>query len=316
MRTGNHGMIRRVVNKKTGAEAILKMMRAANHPEKHRKTIMYELLMAESVRHPNCIKTLDLILQDYYYYQVVEECKGGNIWTATHELDLDENTFGEFRAVHIFTQLVKGLIHMQKKGIVHVCIEQDNLMWVSDKYDIIKMKASIPDDPLYRCGSKFAERHDNVVYYMPPEMVKDGFVTPTRATDWWGMGVVLYAMISGYLPFNADEKTDVIRLIRKGVLNFNLPEWDLASDEAKDLVIKLIQVDPNDRIQDLKVLEHPFLTRGLCEGWMCTFFEQSPIHANDYSGWIWQDAEYASDRNTFTPFYHRVVADLLAHVRI
>ena len=62
------------------------------------------------------------------------------------------------------------------------------------------------------------------------------------------MGVVMYVLLSGYLPFQGQNKSDVFKKILKGKFHFNHKEFDKVSPEGKNLITKLLVVDPKKRL--------------------------------------------------------------------
>lgn len=92
--------------------------------------------------------------------------------------------------------------------------------------------------------------------YLAPEIILDegyeGF-----AADVWSLGVLLYAMLQGTVPFKASNISDLHKLILKG--DFEFPYEENLSEEAKDLIRKMIVLDPSKRIQVPDILNHAWL---------------------------------------------------------
>lgn len=93
-------------------------------------------------------------------------------------------------------------------------------------------------------------------YYIAPEvlMTKHG-----PSCDIWSVGVLMYIMLSGYLPFTGQSPNQVFVKILKGVLRFDQPEWSYYSEESIDLIKKMLVVDPNDRVTAEEALKHSWL---------------------------------------------------------
>eukprot|EP00180_Rhodochaete_pulchella_P000869 Plantae.Rhodophyta-Rhodochaete_pulchella.ctg17042.p1 GENE.Plantae.Rhodophyta-Rhodochaete_pulchella.ctg17042~~Plantae.Rhodophyta-Rhodochaete_pulchella.ctg17042.p1 ORF type:complete len:172 (-),score=29.45 Plantae.Rhodophyta-Rhodochaete_pulchella.ctg17042:3-518(-) len=93
--------------------------------------------------------------------------------------------------------------------------------------------------------------------------------------DTWSFGVIMFILLSGYHPFDPEgdyPPEQVKALARQGLYNLKDPVWDDISDEAKDLVQKLIIVDPEKRLDAAQILEHPWMHHE-------TELNKEPIHA-------------------------------------
>lgn len=96
-------------------------------------------------------------------------------------------------------------------------------------------------------------------FYMAPEVV-NGESYGVKA-DMWSIGVLLYIMMSGYLPFNGKTTEKVFERIRTGKVNFDHVEFNSVSKEGKDLICKLLVVDPKKRISALDLLSDPWIKK-------------------------------------------------------
>lgn len=82
-------------------------------------------------------------------------------------------------------------------------------------------------------------------YYMAPEMINGNY---GPQCDVWSLGVLMYFLLSGRLPFKADTRAAVFSLVKSGQFSFNFREFDKVSQEAKSLIRKLLVVDPTKRL--------------------------------------------------------------------
>jgi len=90
-------------------------------------------------------------------------------------------------------------------------------------------------------------------YYMAPEVLDGKY---DSKVDTWSLGVLLYVFMSGYLPFQGDNRNDVFHKIQNGKYHFNHAEFQECSKEVTDLISCLLVVDPNKRLSAIEALNH------------------------------------------------------------
>ena len=93
--------------------------------------------------------------------------------------------------------------------------------------------------------------------YCSPEVVDDKY---DEKSDEWACGVLMYILLSGTTPFKGETEDEIFFNIKKGKFNFNKPEFKLVSKTCKDLICKLLEYYPEDRISASEALKHPFFT--------------------------------------------------------
>lgn len=234
-------------------EAAVKIIRKRDLNKKELKTLDREAEILTKATHPNCVLLYDIFDTKHHLYLVMELCTGGELFDA-----ICENNFNERDAAKVVKQITEALIYLHEKSIVHRDLKPENLLYASDAKKNIKLmdfglaKALDGDDEALetRCGT---------LHYVAPEVLSKN--PYTNACDYWSLGVVLYVLLCGYLPFYHEERAITVRLVRSGKFDFDDEEWAGVSDHAKDLIRQLLELDVNKRITGPEILAHPFINK-------------------------------------------------------
>jgi len=156
----------------------------------------------------------------------------------------------EEEVIAIFKQMVDGMDHIHSRGIIHrdislgnILMTSENIVKISD-FGFAKFENEVETEKVI-CGSND---------YISPEMLKRD--TVTSKCDIWALGVILFRLLFGYLPFHCEDKEDTEKNIIKG--DWSFPSGQHISPEARDLLIKILNVDPDARPSTRDILSHKF----------------------------------------------------------
>ena len=178
-------------------------------------------------------------------------CYGGELFDKISE----EQFFSEHDAAHIMKQVLSGINYCHQKNIVHRDLKPENLLLDKDesspKIKIIDFGTSQTFDPDQPMSQKFG-----TPYYIAPEVLKKKY---TAKCDIWSIGVILYILLCGYPPFNGGNDKQIIEAVLKGKFTLEEPEWDDISEDAKDLVRKMLEYEPSKRISASDALQHKWI---------------------------------------------------------
>jgi len=181
---------------------------------------------------------------------VMELMEGGELYDEI----VKRKTFTEADAATIVKQLCEALQYLHKRGIVHRDLKLENLLLKKKGGLEIKL-ADFGLSKLYSgqalqtaCGTPF---------YVAPDVLLGSGYGPE--VDMWSVGVLLYVLLSGRLPFAADSDAELFRLIIAGKLVWKTPQFDAVSAEGKDLISKLINTDPEHRYSAAQALSHQWI---------------------------------------------------------
>lgn len=167
---------------------------------------------------------------------------------------LTEARFGEAAAQRMFVQVATAVRYCHKNSIIHRDIKLDNVLLDDD--DVCKLC----DFGVSRALSphKVIQEQCGTPAYLAPEIVQDEGYSGFKA-DVWSLGVLLYVLVSGVMPFRASTVKDLNKCILKGKFEY-LADVELSA-ELKDLISKMLCVDVDRRLDSAQVLAHPWFAR-------------------------------------------------------
>ena len=215
-----------------------------------------EMSILKQMKHPNVIKTYEIISDSLRYYIIMEYCSKGELFDHI----VKESRFSEEKSAFYFYQIISGIDYIHSKNICHRDLKPENLLLNSeDELKIIdfglsnyktKEKNYLLQTP---CGSPC---------YASPEMILgkkyDGF-----GIDIWSIGIILFAMLCGYLPFEEGKGDNKNELLFKNIVKckINYPD-EFVGKNAKNLLKRIIVRNPKERITIKEIKKHPFYLMG------------------------------------------------------
>ena len=210
-----------------------------------------EFDMLAHFNHPNVILVAEIFESSDSFYSVMEYCEGGELFNYI----VKNRRLSEEESAFFYYQLINGLEYIHSLGIVHRDLKPENLLLTSEH--LLKIidfglsnyfKEGQKDLLSTPCGSPC---------YASPEMVGGNKYNGFKI-DIWSSGIILYAMLCGYLPFE-DKDNDV--LFEK-ILECKLVYPKYITNTSKDLIEKILVTDPETRITIPEIKKHPFYLKG------------------------------------------------------
>jgi len=209
------------------------------------------------LKHPNIVRLYDVIETDKYIGIILEYASGGELFDHI----LAHRYLRERDAAKLFSQLISGVWYIHQKKIVHRDLKLENLLLDRNRNVIITD---------FGFANRFEHKADDLMQtscgspcYAAPELVISEGLYVGSAVDIWSCGVILYAMLAGYLPFDDDPANpdgDNINLLYKYIVSTPLTFPEYISTEARDLLSTMLVPDPTRRTTLDSVMRHPWLT--------------------------------------------------------
>jgi serine/threonine protein kinase len=247
--SGSNAQVKLAVHKDTGSKVAIKIIDKAHLEAKDsRNSLEKEIGIMKLLDHPNIVHLYDVYETREHLFLVLEYVTGD-----LYELVSKRGRLSERDAEKIFKQLVIAVDFCHKQKICHRDLKPENIL--IDEHMTVKladfgMSEVMLDQYLsLSCGSP---------HYVCPEIIL-GQPYDGVKVDIWSLGVILFVLLTGQVPFNAPSVRKLLNLI---VTNkFTAPSLDTfsVSKNAKDLVMRMLTKNPEKRITMSEILAHPFL---------------------------------------------------------
>lgn len=250
---GTFGKVYLGVHSPTGEKVAVKVLEKEKITEKDDiERVAREISILKVLRHPYIVQLYEIIETPKHLYLIMEYASGGELF----EYIVSHQRVREIEACKFFQQLVAGVEHLAKLNIVHRDLKPENLL--IDQNRGLKI-ADFGLSNTYKTGETLLTPCGSPCY-AAPEMIK-GEKYNGAATDIWSCGVVLFAMICGFLPFDDPNTSKLYEKIIKG--EFVVPKF--VSEPAKELIQGILNVDPEQRFALAQIKSHKWFLQINCE---------------------------------------------------
>lgn len=248
---GSYGKVILVREKKTGKLFAQKQLKKASLiiQTKTVERTINEKTILESVHHPSIVKLFYAFQDHSKLYLILEYLQGGELFQHLQQ----EKFLSENNASLYLAQMILALEHLHDIGIVYRDLKPENCLLDSDGYLVLTdfglSKVGLNDDEL--CTSLIGTPE-----YMAPEILQD--VPYDYAVDFWSLGCVMFDMLTGSPPFTGNNNKKIYDKIVANKLK--IPFY--LSQEAKDLLLRLLKKNPQKRLANIEALKkHPFFRK-------------------------------------------------------
>lgn len=250
---GTHGTVYRGTDKVTGEEHAIKSV-----PKGSMCNIEEERTALKAMNHPNTVRFFTAFEDRDNVYFVMELCRGGDLYDHI----LTGVRFTEAQSSNLMSQMLQAIRYVHGHNIAHRDIKPENFMFAE----------SLESSPVDRCCLKLIDfgicrpcppgsmlmSKVGTPYYVAPQVL---FGSYDLGCDVWSVGVCMYLILSGRLPFTGEGFKDITTQVKIGHWSFEGETWPQVSDSAKDLLRSLMQRNPVLRFTAEKALGHKWFNR-------------------------------------------------------
>jgi len=256
--SGAYGEVKECVHKRTQARRAVKIINKDLMSQNEQDRMLEEVQILKGLDHPNVLKIFEAYTDSKNFYIVTEILSGGELF----DMIIRYPYFKERDAAKIMNQIFQAISYCHSNKIVHRDIKPENVLLESKQgtdslIKIIDFGTSLMYDPEKQ---KKLKQTIGTPYYIAPEVLKQ---TYDSKCDIWSRGVIMFILLSGKPPFDGNDDDEILKNVNKGKPSYTDDIWKKVSAEGKDLLRKLLEYKPKNRISAAECLGHPWFKKFL-----------------------------------------------------
>ena len=252
---GTYGQVYLVQNKFTKEFFAMKEIPKTSEDLLSDTEIMDEIEILKNLDHPDIVRIIEFYNTESSYYIINEYCKHGELFAQINK------HFSETQIAVMFRQILSGLAYLHSNNIIHRDLKLENILIndIEKSYetneDLFFLKIIDFGTAKIFDKNKYPRAIVGSIYYIAPEVL---FKKYGKECDMWSAGVILYMFIVGSPPFDGKTNREIMDKIKVGKFPKTGKRWNKASKEVKDLINKLLAIEPSKRLTAFQALKHPW----------------------------------------------------------
>ncbi|XVF47267.1 hypothetical protein PTKIN_Ptkin03bG0095700 [Pterospermum kingtungense] len=200
---------------------------------------------------PNIVELKGAYEDKHSVHLVMELCAGGELFDRI----IAKGHYTERAAASLLRTIVQIVHTCHSMGVIHRDLKPENFLLLNKEENSPLKATDFGLSVFYKPGDVFKEIVGSA-YYIAPEVLKRRY---GPEADIWSIGVMLYILLSGVPPFWAESEHGIFNSILRGHIDFTSDPWPSISPQAKDLVRKMLNSEPKQRLTAAQVLSHPWI---------------------------------------------------------
>lgn len=249
---GKFGRVFLAEEKASGYVVALKVLSKAQLVKFHAdRQLRREIEIQMELRHPNILQMYGFFYDEVNVYLILEYAEGGELYSYK---DYEKSGLPEHEAAQFIYQITKALRYCHSKEVIHRDLKPENLLLDGNN----RIKLADFGWSVHAISSSRRSTFCGTLDFLAPELVAKR--PYDKAVDIWALGALMYEMLHGEAPFYGDREDSTNERIRSVDLQFRpTASGSEVSTEARDLIQKLLHVDPSKRLPLKEVLRHPWI---------------------------------------------------------
>lgn len=237
----------------TGQKRAIKAIHKSglHHDQIDKDRMLKEINVLKSLDHPNILRCYEIFEDQLHYYVSVEYCEGGELFKKLAKLKF----FTEEQAAKIMLQVLSAIAYCHERNIIHRDLKPENILLLENNEDLSIKVADFGSSCIVDSKKKLSGCFGSA-YYIAPEVLSDEY---NEKCDMWSCGIILYIMLTGRAPYKGKNQSNIVRAIKLKPFQPNSENCRGISDDALDLLKKMLDIRPNVRIKAKDAIEHGWI---------------------------------------------------------
>ncbi|KAG5178631.1 CBL-interacting-like PK [Tribonema minus] len=252
---GTFGKVKLAVNTETNEKVAIKVLdKSIIQKQNMGAQVKREISIMKLVRHSYVVQLKEVLASSTRIFLVCELITGGELFDKI----VEKQRFSEDEARFYFKQLVEGVDYCHSQGVCHRDLKPENILLDSNgnvkisDFGLSNLYSGGDDEAL-----KLLHTTCGTPNYVAPEVLADrGY--DGRMADVWSLGVILYVLLAGFLPFDEPSMSNLFRKIQAA--DFSYPRW--FSEDVRSLIDAILVPDPRQRLSIAQIRGHPWFVVG------------------------------------------------------
>lgn len=254
LQSGTYGIVCQGTHRESKKQVAIKCIEKMQLEPGLDVSIFREVKILSSLNHKHICPILDFFMEDDCYYIVMVLMEGGDVFNRIGNF----KRYNEEIARSLCKNLLEAIAYCHTRNIAHCDLKPNNFL----------LKSKIDDSSVMLADFGFADyvfapntlsRNCGTPFFVAPEVVRSE--PHDERADMWSVGVAIYCILSGKLPFTATRSIDLFKVILNGTFDFDDEAWENVSDEAKDLICDLLVIDPSERLTASEALQSKWISQ-------------------------------------------------------
>jgi calcium-dependent protein kinase len=247
---GSFGIVYLVKHKELSRYFAMKVIKKTSKNKEEEENLMNEINILRKLDHPNILKITDFYPLKTEYNIITEYCQEGELFDEIKA----HAPFNEILTAWYMRQILSAVSYCHSMNIIHRDLKPENILIVKrvkNGFHPIK----IIDFGTAKVFQKEKSEHLLIgsAYYIAPEVLSRNY---SELCDLWSCGVIMYILLTGRPPFNGINEEEIMKKIKEGNYDLSKYPWGIISEDAKNLVKGLLQIDPKKRYSAQDALNH------------------------------------------------------------
>ena len=253
--SGSFAVVKVATRKSDSKKFAVKIIEKSPLDKNSEARIRQEIEILKLCNHKNLLHLEEVFETVSQIFLVTEYCAYGTLFSYIKK----KTKLPEAEAKRFVTQITKGLLSLHSYGVIHRDVKLENVILVSKRGKITPKLIDFGLSCMLGNGNLSADPVGTLRYTAPEVIARINY---RESVDVWGLGVILYILLTGKMPFYGDSSSETATQIMSKELDFYSPEWEGTTESARKLASKMLTKDFRGRITAQEILRDPWLDSG------------------------------------------------------